>query len=527
MNRLVSAKIAGISILLMFVTQTDAEVFLPGMQPKESGIEFVKVQQCKMCHSRTENGSADPFFSWQSSMMSQAARDPVYRASLTIANQDIEGVGEFCWRCHAPRGWLEDRSKPADGTALNREDLHGVSCVVCHQLLDPLSSEAQRLIQYVPPGYGNAMMVADPANVVGGPYSDTIGAMPHNTKKSEYHASGNLCATCHNISNPLQASDVKTQPPHTFGHIERTYSEWVLSDFSKQGRKGSCQSCHYELVEGGGQASRFGSPHRDYFVMHGPVGGSIWAQDVTWLLWGSKDMDRKAMDMGKRRALELLKKAASLSLTSLKPGKVLLRITNLTGHKLPTGYPEGRRMWVNVKFFNSSGTLLKEIGKYGPKKDTIFGKSVMAPTLLDPEQTRVYECVPAISKAQAKKFDKKPGKSFHFVLNDIIAKDNRIPPKGFKNSTFKEHLSEPVGAVYADDQHWDNVQLELPSGCERIVVNLMYQSVSWEYLKFLTEENRTDDWGKRLYEAWSKTDKCAPVVIAEMDITPLTLAEVP
>jgi len=152
---------------------------------------------------------------------------------------------------------------------------------------------------------------------------------------------------------------------------------------------------------------------------------------------------------------------------------------------------------------------------------------LVAPTLLDPEQTRVYECVPAISKAQAKKFDKKPGKSFHFVLNDIIAKDNRIPPKGFKNSTFKEHLSEPVGAVYADDQHWDNVQLELPSGCERIVVNLMYQSVSWEYLKFLTEENRTDDWGKRLYEAWSKTDKCAPVVIAEMDITPLTLAEVP
>ncbi|MHC4175099.1 MAG: hypothetical protein ACYST5_19475, partial [Planctomycetota bacterium] len=144
-----------------------------------------------------------------------------------------------------------------------------------------------------------------------------------------------------------------------------------------------------------------------------------------------------------------------------------------------------------------------------------------------PEQTRVYECVPAISKAQAKKFGKNPGKSFHFVLNDIIAKDNRIPPKGFKNSVFKEHLSEPVGAVYADDQHWDDVQLEPPSGCERIVVNLMYQSVSWEYLKFLAEENRTDDWGKRLYEAWNQTDKCAPVVIAEMDITPLILAEIP
>ena len=507
--------ITAIGIFLIFITQSSAEVFLPGMQPKEAGIEFAKVQQCKMCHSRTKNGQADPFLSWQSGMMSQAARDPVFRASLAIANQDIEGVGEFCLRCHAPRGWLEDRSKPADGSALNQEDMHGVSCVICHHLIDPLSSEAKKLIKDVPPGYGNAMMVADPENTVRGPYSDSRGAMPHNTKKSEYHASSKLCATCHNISNPLQASDVKTQSPHTFGHIERTYSEWVLSDFAKQGREGTCQSCHYEQVEGGGQASRFGSLHRQYFVQHGPVGGSIWVQDVTWLLWNGKDMDRKAVEFGKQRALKLLKTASSLSIKSIKPGQAVLRITNLTGHKLPSGYPEGRRMWVNVKYFNSSGTLLKEIGRYGNKKDTILGKPI--PTLLDPEQTEVYECLPAISEAQAKKYGKKPGKSFHFVLNDIIAKDNRIPPKGFKNSTFKEHLSEPVGAVYADGQYWDDVPLKLPAGCRKIVASLIYQSVSWEYLKFLVEENRTDDWGKRLYEARGKAGMCEPVVIAEIE----------
>jgi hypothetical protein len=174
-------------------------------------------------------------------------------------------------------------------------------------------------------------------------------------------------------------------------------------------------------------------------------------------------------------------------------------------------------MWINVKFFDSSGALLKEIGRYGPMQDTILGKSVAAPTLLDPEQTRVYECLPAISEAQAKKYGKKPGKSFHFVLNDVIAKDNRIPPKGFKNNTFKEHLSQPVGAEYADGQHWDDVPLGVPDGCKRIVLNLMYQSASWEYIKFLTEENRTDEWGKRLYEAWNQTGQCAPVVIAELD----------
>jgi hypothetical protein len=228
-------------------------------------------------------------------------------------------------------------------------------------------------------------------------------------------------------------------------------------------------------------------------------------------------MDRKAVELGKQRALKLLKTAASLSIKTMNQRQAVLRITNLTGHKLPSGYPEGRRMWVNVKFYNSSGRLLKEIGKYRNKQDTILGKPIQAPTLLDPEKTRVYECLPAISEVQAKKFGKKPGKSFHFVLNDIIVKDNRIPPKGFKNSTFKEHLSEPVGAVYADGQHWDDVILETPTGCKKIVASLVYQSVSWEYLKFLVEENRTDDWGKRLYDAWGKTGKCEPVVIAEIE----------
>lgn len=44
----------------------------------------------------------------------------------------------------------------------------------------------------------------------------------------------------------------------------------------------------------------------------------------------------------------------------------------------------------------------------------------------------------------------------------------------------------------------------------------MYQSVSWEYLKFLAEENRTDDWGKRLYDAWNRTGKGEPVSIAKI-----------
>jgi hypothetical protein len=504
-------------ILTLISNAAIAEVFLPGMQPKEAGIEFVKVQQCRMCHSETNNKDADPFLSWQSGIMSLSAKDPIFRAALAIANQDIEGIGEFCLRCHAPRAWLEGRSTPTDGSALNMEDMYGISCTVCHSYIDPLSDEAAKLIKDVPPDYGNAMMVSDPQNVVRGPYGDGSGAMPHQVLKSPFHASSNLCGVCHNISNPLLAEDVKKQPPYLFGHIQRTYSEWLLSDFAKRGRAGSCQFCHYRPVEGGGQASKYGSPHRDYFVMHGPVGGSTWIQDVAWMIWDGKDMDRKSLDLSKQRAKELLQEAALLDISFGKPGQATLRITNKTGHKLPSGYEEGRRMWINAVFLDSSGKVLKEIGKYAEKDDNIFGESVKAPTLLDPEQTRVYEILFGISEAQAKKYGVKPGKSFHSVLNDTILKDNRIPPEGFSNAAFREHLSQPVGATYADGQYWDVFELDLPERCRKVVVKLMYQSISWEYLKFLTEENKTDDWGKRIYDAWTKTGKCPPTVIANIE----------
>ncbi|MHC5172720.1 MAG: hypothetical protein ACYSPJ_03015 [Planctomycetota bacterium] len=173
-------------------------------------------------------------------------------------------------------------------------------------------------------------------------------------------------------------------------------------------------------------------------------------------------------------------------------------------------------MWVNVRFLNADGVLIKEIGKYDLFEDTIFGEKVTVPTLLDPYQTTVYECHPGLSPEQAKKFNKPPGKSFHFVLNDVIVKDNRIPPEGFNNARFKEHLSEPVGATYQDGQYWDEIEYDLPEKCAKVEARLMYQSVSWEYIKFLAEENRTDDWGKRLYEGWKQTGKCEPVVMASI-----------
>jgi hypothetical protein len=495
-----------------------AAILLPGTQPAEGGIEFGKVTQCVLCHAGTKNGTADPYASWHGTMMAQSARDPVFRAGLAIANQDIGGVGEFCIRCHAPRGWLGGRSTAADGSALNREDLHGVSCEVCHHLVDPLSEEAKQTVKNVPPGYGNAMLVADPENVVRGPYADSVGAKPHHNTQSGYPASSELCANCHNVSNPLQAHDVNTQPPHTYGHIERTYSEWSLSDFAKSGSGQTCQSCHFARIREGGQASKYGEQHRDYFVSHAATGGSTWVQDAILKTWSGKegrDVDPEFLKAVQQQAREFIRTSAALSL-ELAGGKGRLTITNLTGHKLPTGYPEGRRMWLNVRFLDQAGQSLGELGRYGDQSDSAAGKPVTASTLLDPKNTRVYECKPGLSPEQAQKFHKTPGPSFHFILNDITVKDNRIPPRGFKKAAFAAHLCAPVGADYADGEYWDTFEFALPPRTRKVEARLMYQSVSWEYIKFLLEENHTDPWGQKLYDAWEATGRCPPEAIASI-----------
>lgn len=514
---LVRALLAG-SVASAACIPTAAQVLLPGTQPGARGLQLETVKQCAVCHGKTASAENDPHFSWQSGLMSLASKDPVFRAALSIANQDIPGIGDFCLRCHAPRGFFEGRAAPADGSALQPDDLHGVSCAVCHRLVDPGAQEAAWLAQTVPPGLGNGMMVFDPAYRMRGPYGDDPGLMmrPHQVQKSPFLASGDVCGTCHNVSNPL-AGDVNTQPPHAFGHIERTYSEWKLSEFARLGPAGTCQACHMPVVAGGGYPTRYRqNPKRDYFVGHGAVGGSIWVYDVIWKLWNGADMDRAALQHGQQSARSLLRTAATLELVSPAPGRMRLRITNNAGHKLPTGYPEGRRMWINVRCYDEAGKLLDELGRYGPQEMTIGGRPVEAPTLLDAARTRVYECLPAISAAQAQKYGKQPGKSFFFALNDTIAKDNRIPPKGFSNETFARHLCAPVGAAYADGQHWDEFDLQLPAGTARVAARLMYQSVSAEYVKFLVDEDRTGPWGKRVYEVWAKTGHCPPEIIAEI-----------
>jgi hypothetical protein len=60
---------------------------------------------------------------------------------MAIAEQDFDGSGDLCLRCHTTAGWLAGRSTPTEGTSLTAGDAEGVECRFCHAMTNPDDSE--------------------------------------------------------------------------------------------------------------------------------------------------------------------------------------------------------------------------------------------------------------------------------------------------------------------------------------------------------------------------------------------------
>jgi hypothetical protein len=203
----------------------------------------------------------------------------------------------------------------------------------------------------------------------------------------------------------------------------------------------------------------------------------------------------------------MLKKAAALDLAATSgPGShdLQVRVTNETGHKLPSGYPEGRRIWINVRAYDTAFTLIYESGAYDPDSAILTH---------DPG-LKIYEIHPGISHSVSPVLGQPAGKSFHFVLNDTIWSDNRIPPRGFTNANFEMIQSPVVGYSYSDGQYWDDTQYLIPGAARTIIATLYYQTTTKEYVEFLRDENTTNIWGDSLHELWTTFGKSAPVAMA-------------
>jgi hypothetical protein len=520
------------------VPTTLRDMEMPGTQPFEGAILDDPSSTCRTCHGDYDD-SVESWFNWRGSMMGQTARDPFFYACLAVANQDAPSSGDLCIRCHSPGGWQEGRSVDTDGGLLNSKDRWGVQCDFCHRMVDrnyvagvsPDQDVAVLdAISPLPLQYGNAQFINDPAPLKRGPYADAQAA--HEFVQSPFHLSGHLCGTCHDVSNPvfvrndtLDYSPGTLDQPHRdfdlrdMAPVERTFSEWSNSTYATtgvyapqfagdkaDGIVSTCEDCHMRDVTGRG-CNISGSPNRTDLGLHDFTGGNTFVPDILPDFYPGV-VDPTALQAGKARVIHMLQLAATLGVTPDSAG-IVVRVTNETGHRLPSGYPEGRRMWLQVEALDTGGQTVYESGAYD------FGTAVLTH---DPD-LKIYEIHGGLSPSLAGALGFPAGPSFHFVLNDTVYFDDRIPPRGFTNAAFKAIQSPPVDYSYADGQYWDDTRYDnIPANAESVRVTLYYQTTSKEYVEFLRDANVTNNAGLDLYNAWVNQGMAPPVAMADTTV---------
>ncbi|MAF67258.1 MAG: hypothetical protein CMJ84_16575 [Planctomycetes bacterium] len=491
---------------------------------------------CEGCHGWYDIPNA-PYNTWQGSLMANAGRDPLFWAQMATANQDVEGVGYYCLRCHVPMSFTTGHALQPDGSTIDDLDRDGVTCHLCHTMVDPIYrpgvSPQEDLpilaaLESVPAHYGNAMFVLDPSGMRRGPYDNA--STQHRTLQSPFHREGEMCGTCHDVGNvaislqddgsyaynalnaPPPSEDAWEQFP-----LERTYTEWKLSEFESEGVDmgglfggvgdpvmSTCQDCHMPKTVGDG--CWIGPTRRD-LARHEFAGASAWVLEIIALYYVNDPLvDQIALETGRRKAIEMVERAATLDLRTAGD-QLAVRVTNQAGHKIPTGHIEGRRIFLNVKVYDAEDRLLVEYGHYD--YDSAH---------LDEDSTVVYEMKVGLSAAAAEATGLPEGVTTHMALADTIEKDNRIPPRGFDNARFARGGAPVIGANYADGQYWDDAIFDLPDGAARAEATLHYQTVTRHYIEALRDGNVTDHWGDTLHRLWLQTNKCPPIEITSGEL---------
>ncbi len=443
-------------------------------QPGELMNDLFRAEQCEFCHGFSNAGPDiddppySPFNTWQGTLMANAARDPVFWAGVAVADQDIPGETETCVRCHSPRAFVDGNAEAISINELTAEEREGIECEFCHRVVEdpgvPPGNAQYTISDTLGPGGANVPR-RGPFN-----YTDGVSPPPHDWVFDEYIGESRFCGTCHDVTTPAERVDDDGVGLGRPFNEQRTYSEWLGSAYAQPGEDfASCQDCHMTAVPNKpGCTDNIAQPHPTGGRRHDFNGANRFMLELLRNEYGDTGLGEVPsvyFDLNIERMEEFLATAASLEVTGPKAFDVddglsdlQVTVTNNTGHKLPSGYSEGRVMWVEV------------VGRYG--EDILFSSGGWNPTdglQIDP-QLRTYEGVAE---------DYADGTQFRLLRNNHWVEDTRIPPLGAQ----PDIETNPVGTRYTllPDGTWPNFDVST------------YSFAGVEGLMDATPEDESDD----------------------------------
>ena len=510
---------------------------LAGAQEQKKPI-FVTSDKCIACHTDMvdEHGRKNSIgLTWQSSMMSLSAKDPYWQAAVRreIADRPHlqKEIEDTCSVCHMPMfrttakaqgksgeiiRYIEGGFSPAEQALA--ED--GVSCAVCHQI----SAENLGKHSSFDGGYVITSSLPEQTKIFG-PYDVEPGlkkvmqsATAMTPEKSTHIQQSELCATCHTLFTPAIDGDGKT-----IGEFAEQvpFLEWKHSGFYKTT---SCQDCHMPEADGKSQISSVLGGMRENVSLHKFRGGNAFMLKLYDKYRDELNVKTPPKELAAsiQATLDNLQQnSATVDIIGLDINNssaiIKIKVTNKTGHKLPTAYPS-RRVWLHTTVQDQEGKTLFESGALNPDGSIVGNDNDSDPDKFEPhyleitreDQVQIYE--PII-------FDYKNDVTTSLLSGAIYAKDNRLLPAGFDKAT-AERAVGVNGAAESDDNFKAEsdiivYKVPLPAGVDDVQISakLMYQTIGYRWAQNLKAYSSRET--KRFVGYFEDNAGISAVVLAE------------
>ena len=190
--------------------------------------------------------------------------------------------------------------------------------------------------------------------------------------------------------------------------------------------------------------------------------------------------------------------------------KYSIKLTNLAGHKFPSGYPS-RRAYVEIIAVDDAGNEVFHSGKMDNQYRIVGEDNTWEPhydLITSQDQVQIYEMVMG---------DVNGNRTTVLERADVMLKDNRLTPTGFSVNHASYDTTKIVGDALYDPNfnHFpngnegsgtDQIRVHIPlngfSGNLHVTARLMYQTVPPKYLdEMFTFDNEAINSFRSMYDA--------------------------